>query len=67
MPKDRDQQTPEEPEDAARLAGTRGPGTGSSGEDELPGERSAPGGASGSGLPAAEESVPDEEKARYER
>ncbi|HEX5367134.1 MAG TPA: YbhB/YbcL family Raf kinase inhibitor-like protein [Acidimicrobiales bacterium] len=38
MPKDRDQLTPEEPDDAARLAASRGKGTAGSGEDLLPGE-----------------------------
>lgn len=46
MPRDRDQQTPAEPEDAEHLENTRGQGTGGSGLDELPGERSARGGAS---------------------
>jgi Raf kinase inhibitor-like YbhB/YbcL family protein len=41
MPKDRDQQTPADPEDAARLAATRGQGSGGSGEDLLPGEPGA--------------------------
>jgi len=35
MPKDRDQLTPEEPEDAALLASTRGQGTGGTGQDVL--------------------------------
>jgi hypothetical protein len=38
MPKDRDQLTPDEPEDAALLAQRRGQGTGGSGLDVLPGE-----------------------------
>lgn len=35
MPKDRDQLTPEEPEDAAHLASHRGQGTGGTGQDLL--------------------------------
>lgn len=35
MPKDRDQLTPEEPEDAAQLAGHRGQGTAGTGQDLL--------------------------------
>lgn len=35
MPKDRDQLTPEEPEDAAHLASHRGKGTAGTGEDLL--------------------------------
>lgn len=35
MPKDRDQLTPEEPEDADHLLSHRGQGTGGSGLDEL--------------------------------
>ena len=42
MPKDRDQQTPDDVADARRLAATRGSGTGGSGEDVLPGEPGAP-------------------------
>lgn len=38
MPKDRDQQTPEDAEDRSRLRAGRGQGTGGSGEDLLPGE-----------------------------
>lgn len=45
MPKDRDQQTPADPDDAARLAAARGPGTAGSGEDLLPGEPGSPWGA----------------------
>jgi hypothetical protein len=40
MPKDRDQQTPDDPEDWARLTTSRGQGTGSTGYDRLPGEES---------------------------
>lgn len=36
MPKDRDQLTPDEPEDAEHLATHRGQGAGGSGRDELP-------------------------------
>ena len=43
MEKDRDQQTPEDPEDRERLERTRGQGTGGSGLDQLPSEKSAPG------------------------
>jgi hypothetical protein len=46
MPKDRDQLTPAEPEDEAKLERERGQGTGGSGRDVLPDERSAPGGSS---------------------
>jgi hypothetical protein len=42
MPKDRDQLTPEEPEDAAHLAQHRGQGTGGTGLDALD-EEGAPG------------------------
>jgi hypothetical protein len=35
MPKDRDQLTPEEPEDAEHLRTSRGQGTGGTGLDEL--------------------------------
>lgn len=35
MPKDRDQLTPEDPEDAATLARTRGQGTAGTGQDVL--------------------------------
>lgn len=47
MPKDRDQMTPAEPEDADALEHDRGQGTGGSGRDLLPDEHSAPGGAAG--------------------
>lgn len=46
MPKDRDQLTPAEPEDAEKLEQDRGQGTGGTGEDVLPGEKSAPGASS---------------------
>ena len=39
MPKDRDQMTPEDPEDAAHLAANRGQGTGGTGTDQLPREK----------------------------
>ena len=42
MSKDRDQQTPENPEDWARLQTSRGQGTGGTGYDRLPGEKSRP-------------------------
>lgn len=42
MPKDRDQQTPAEPEDWAALTGSRGQGTGGTGYDRLPGEEARP-------------------------
>ena len=38
MEKDRDQLTPDEPEDRARLQRSRGQGTGGTGYDRLPGE-----------------------------
>lgn len=40
MPKDRDQLTPDTPEDWAELQGNRGQGTGGTGYDRLPGEES---------------------------
>ena len=40
MPKDRDQLTPDDPEDWATLTTSRGQGTGSTGYDRLPGEES---------------------------
>lgn len=46
MPKDRDQLTPDEPEDSEKLERDRGQGTGGSGRDVLPSERSAPGSSS---------------------
>ena len=39
MPKDRDQLTPDDPEDAAHLAANRGQGTGGTGTDQLPREK----------------------------
>ncbi len=47
MPKDRDQMTPAEPEDADELEHERGQDTGGSGRDLLPDEPSAPAGAAG--------------------
>ena len=38
MPKDRDQLTPDDPEDWAKLQSHRGQGTGATGLDRLPGE-----------------------------
>jgi hypothetical protein len=38
MEKDRDQLTPDEPEDWAKLQRSRGQGTGGTGYDRLPGE-----------------------------
>ncbi len=38
MEKDRDQMTPDDPEDWAKLQGSRGQGTGGTGYDRLPGE-----------------------------
>jgi hypothetical protein len=38
MEKDRDQLTPDEPEDWAKLQSARGQGTGGTGYDRLPGE-----------------------------
>jgi len=40
MAKDRDQQTPDDPEDWATLTTSRGLGTGGTGYDRLPGEES---------------------------
>ena len=55
MPKDRDQLTPEDPEDAAHLASTRGQGTGASGQDVLgDGPR-----RSGAAAIKADEDMPD--------
>jgi len=65
MPKDRDQLTPDEPEDEELLESSRGQGRGGSGQDILAGEPSAPGPASGSGDPAAVEEVAGDEKAKY--
>lgn len=45
MEKDRDQLTPAEPDDEEFLERTRGQGSGGSGEDVLPGDKSAPGAA----------------------
>lgn len=42
MPKDRDQQTPAEPEEWAELTRSRGQGTGGTGYDRLPGEEARP-------------------------
>ena len=42
MEKDRDQLTPDEPEDWAKLQRARGQGTGSTGYDRLPGEEAEP-------------------------
>lgn len=42
MPKDRDQQTPADPEDWASLTTERGQGTGGTGYDRLPGEEAIP-------------------------
>ena len=42
MPKDRDQQTPDDPQDWANLTTHRGQGTGGTGYDRLPGEESNP-------------------------
>jgi hypothetical protein len=40
MEKDRDQLTPDDPEDWAKLQRSRGQGTGGTGYDRLPGEES---------------------------
>ena len=56
MEKDRDQLTPDEPEDWAKLQSARGQGTGGTGYDRLPGEE-AP--ASLHGDDPAAEVVPD--------
>lgn len=42
MPKDRDQMTPDEPEDWATLQRSRGQGTGGTGYDRLAGEEAPP-------------------------
>jgi hypothetical protein len=42
MPKDRDQMTPDDPDDRERLARTRGQGTAGTGQDLLPGEAGGP-------------------------
>jgi Raf kinase inhibitor-like YbhB/YbcL family protein len=44
MPRDRDQQTPSDPDDARRLATNRGQGTAGTGRDLLPDEAGAPAG-----------------------
>ncbi|HLH47087.1 MAG TPA: hypothetical protein VKV25_08010 [Acidimicrobiales bacterium] len=66
MPKDRDQLTPDEPEDAERLATSRRQGTGATGEDVLPGERSAPGASATSADPRAVDEVDESERGKYE-
>ena len=55
MEKDRDQLTPDEPEDWAKLQRSRGQGTGGTGYDRLPGEE-APANLHEGGAP---EDVPD--------
>ncbi len=42
MPKDRDQLTPDEPDDWAELTAGRGQGTAATGYDRLPGEEARP-------------------------
>ena len=42
MPKDRDQLTPDEPEEWSELTTSRGQGTGGTGYDRLPGEEARP-------------------------
>lgn len=42
MPKDRDQQTPDDPEDWSALTTSRGQGTGGTGYDRLAGEEARP-------------------------
>ncbi|HZD65252.1 MAG TPA: hypothetical protein VE152_04060 [Acidimicrobiales bacterium] len=66
MPKDRDQLTPDEPDDEELLEHTRGQGRAGTGRDEVPEDRSAPGGASGSGVPRARDEVDTEDKSRYQ-
>lgn len=51
MEKDRDQQTPEDPDDRERLERSRGQGTGGSGLDQLPSEKDAPGESQDPGAP----------------
>ena len=59
MPKDRDQLTPEDPEDAAQLASHRGQGTASTGQDLLGnGPRRA-----GSAAIRSDEHLPDTDEA----
>jgi hypothetical protein len=59
MPKDRDQLTPEEPEDAAQLASHRGQGTAGTGQDLLGnGPRRA-----GSAAIRSDEQLPDTDEA----
>lgn len=65
MPKDRDQQTPEEPEDEARLEATRGQGRAGTGGDVLPDERSAPGAASGGEVTDARRTMPADQEGKY--
>lgn len=55
MPKDRDQLTPEDPEDREHLERSRGQGTGGSGLDQLPGEQDAPGETQDPASPPASE------------
>lgn len=52
MPKDRDQMTPAEPEDAERLESTRGQGRAGTGGDILPEDPPGPGAASGDSPPS---------------
>jgi hypothetical protein len=52
MEKDRDQLTPDDPDDLAKIERSRGQGTGASGLDMLPGEE-------GTGPSAADEAAAD--------
>lgn len=54
MEKDRDQLTPDDPEDWAKLQGQRGQGTGGTGYDRLPGEEAPAEFHEGTPDPAAE-------------
>jgi len=47
MEKDRDQLTPDDPEDLATLQGKQGQGTGGTGYDRLPGEEAPAGSPEG--------------------
>ena len=59
MPKDRDQLTPDDPEDALHLATHRGQGTAGTGQDLLP-EAAASGGTT---TEADEDPVPEDDPA----
>ena len=54
MEKDRDQLTPDDPEDWAKLQSSRGQGTGGTGYDRLPGEEAPSNLHEGESSPPAE-------------